>query len=118
MQQRMLSLRKNQRLEHIRSRFLVGGKYFQQVRHRDHALVALFVVENDEVVDTVLLHEAKAIFERGIWSCSDERTRHNFRHAHPGWAFIFRSDFVGYVALGYYALQHSMLVTDAYGANF
>ena len=62
-QQRMLSLRKNQGLEHIRSRFLVGGKYLQEVRHRDHALIALFVVKNDEVIDAVLLHEAKAIFE-------------------------------------------------------
>lgn len=92
--QATLSLGENQGFEHVRPRLLVRGKQFQQVRHRNHALVALLVVKNNEMIDTILLHKAEAIFQRRIGRGRNELTRHDLGNSHPGGTFIFRRDFV------------------------
>lgn len=112
-----LALRKNEGFEHVGAVLLVRGEQLQQVRHRNHAAIALFSVDDQEVKDPVLIHQSETVLDRCLRGRGHKLPRHDFGNAHPCGALILGRHFVGNVALRGDPEENSLFVADADGAH-
>src|SRR5262245_26931952 len=102
-----------ERLEHIGPGFLIGRDDRHHIGDRHHAAIRAGRVDDQQMVDPVLFHQAQAVVQRAIGRHGHERRAHDLADVHPGGAFVLGGDLVRDVALRDDADQLAAGVEDA-----